>query len=127
MAADNPIADLDAALTALREQDDQDGFVHALAHGEVVVPQLEPADADLQLPFVEEEGTRYVVAFSSEQRLADSGIDAEDSVALSGSELSAVWPAEGELWLAINPGSDHGVAVSPDTIRAIGRERDVHG
>lgn len=112
-------ADIESALSALQDQDDQAGFLEALAHGEVVVPQLESAGSDVQLPFVEEEGTRYVVAFSSEQRLADSGINAEGSVSFRGTELSSAWPAEEDLWLAINPGTAQGVALPPDAVRAL--------
>lgn len=117
MTAENP--SIESALSALQEQDDQAGFLQALAHGEVIVPQLESAGSDVQLPYVEEQGTRYVVAFSSEQRLADSGIDAESSVSMRGAELSAAWPSEDELWLAINPGTDQGVALPPDAVRAL--------
>lgn len=117
MTAENP--DVEAALDALQERDDQSGFLQALAHGEVIVPQLESTGSDVQLPYVEEQGTRYVVAFSSAQRLSDSGIEAETSVTLRGAELSAAWPSDEELWLAVNPGTDQGVALPPDAVRAL--------
>lgn len=119
MTADNPTPDVEVALSDLQERNDQANFLQTLANAEVVVPQLESAGSDVQLPFVEQDGTRYVVAFSSEQRLADSGIDAEGSVTMRGAELSSAWPTEEELWLAINPGSEHGVALPPDAVRAL--------
>ena len=113
--------DVESALTTLTEEDDQSGFLRTLATGEVLLPQMEPVDPDegMKLPFIEQEGTRYVLVFSSQDRLTESGIEAEDTVTMSGGQLGSAWPDEEELWLAINPGSEQSVAVPPDAVRAL--------
>lgn len=120
MAEENT-GDVESALTTLTEQEDQTGFLRALASGDVVLPQLEPVDPNegMKLPYIEQEGTRYVLVFSSQDRLSESGIEAEDTVTMSGGQLASAWPDEEELWLAINPGSEQSVAVPPDAVRAL--------
>lgn len=120
MAAENPTPNVESALTSLSEQDDQTQFLRTLAEGDVLLPQLEPVDPEegMKLPFIEQEGTRYVLVFSSQERLNESGIEVQDTVTMSGGQLGASWPDE-ELWLAINPGSEQSVAVPPDAVRAL--------
>lgn len=124
MTADNdntPSPDIESALTELHEHNDQAGFLQSLAAGEVVLPQMELTQPEegVKLPFIEQEGTRYVLAFSSEQRLTESGIGAASSIAMRGAELGAAWPQGEELWLAINPGSEEGATLPPDAVRAL--------
>ncbi|MGH3318983.1 MAG: SseB family protein [Streptosporangiaceae bacterium] len=116
-----PATDIETALAALDEHDDQTGFLRSLAAGQVVLPQMEPggSDEEVKLPFIEQEGTRYVLAFSSAERLTESGIEAQDSVTVTGAELGASWPTDDEMWLAINPSSERGVTVPPDAVRAL--------
>lgn len=120
MAAENPTPNVESALTSLSEQDDQAEFLRILAEGDVLLPQLEPVDPEegMKLPFIEQEGTRYVLVFSSQERLTESGIEVQDTVTMNGGQLGASWPDE-ELWLAINPGSEQSVAVPPDAVRAL--------
>lgn len=126
MAAENPNPNVESALSTLGEQDDQTDFLQTLAEGEVVLPQMEPVDPDegMKLPFIEQEGTRYVLVFSSQDRLTESGIEAQETVTLSGGQLGAAWPEEDELWLAINPGSEASVAVPPEAVRAMSSMRE---
>lgn len=121
MADDNTSPDVESALSNLSEQDDQAGFLRTLAAGEVLLPQMEPVDPEegMKLPYIEQEDTRYVLVFSTEDRLNESGIEVHDTVTLSGGQLGAAWPDEEELWLAINPGSEQSVAVPPDAVRAL--------
>lgn len=121
MAADNPAPDVESALSKLGEHDDQSDFLETLAAGEIVLPQMEPVDSEegMKLPFIEQEGTRYVLVFSTQDRLTESGIDAQETVTLSGGQLGAAWPEEEDLWLAINPGSDASVAVPPEAVRSL--------
>lgn len=120
MAAENPTPNVESALTSLSEQDDQAEFLRILAEGDVLLPQLEPVDPEegMKLPFIEQEGTRYVLVFSSQERLTESGIEVQDTVTMNGGQLGASWPDE-DLWLAINPGSEQSVAVPPDAVRAL--------
>lgn len=119
--SDAPVPDIEAALSALHEHDDKAGFLQALAAGDVVLPQLEPVDSEggVPLPFIEEQGTRYVVAFSSQQRLDDSGFDVPGSITVGGAELGSLWPVDEDLWLALNPGCEQSVAVPPDAMRSL--------
>lgn len=122
MAGDtSPSPDIEAALAAAHKRGDQAGFLRILAVSRVVLPQLQQLDQEggLRLPLVEQEGTRYVLAFSSQQRLAESRVDAEETVVASGSQLAGLWPEDEELCLLINPGSDLSVAVPADAIRAL--------
>lgn len=120
MAAENPTPNVESALATLSEEDDQAQFLRILAEGDILLPQLEPVDPEegMKLPFIEQEGTRYVLVFSSQERLTESGIEVQDTVTMSGGQLGASWPDE-ELWLAINPGSEQSVAVPPDAVRAL--------
>lgn len=113
--------DVEAALAAAHQRGDQAGFLRILAVSKVVLPQLQPVDQSgrLQLPLIEQEGTRYVLAFSSHQRLAESEVDAEQTVTASGRELAGVWPEHENLWLLINPGSELSVAIPADAIRSL--------
>lgn len=120
MPAENT-PDINDALNSLREDGDQTSFLYALATGEVLVPQMEPTGETegVRLPFIEQEGTRYVLAFSTQERLTQSGVEAEHSVPLRGAELGASWPQGEDLWLAIDPGTEQGVTVPPDAVRAL--------
>lgn len=121
MAANNAAPDLEAALAAASERGDHAGFLRILAVGTVVLPQLRPLDqaGDLRLPVVERDGVRYILAFTSQRRLADSEVEAAETVSATGRQLGASWPTDEDLWLAINPGSELGVALPPDAVRAL--------
>lgn len=112
---------VDAALTALHENSDQSTFLHALAHGQIVLPQTQDSESaeGVALPYIEQEGKRYVLAFSSQQHLDEAGIDVAGSVAMSGAELASMWPQEEELWLALNPTSEQGASLPPDVVRSL--------
>lgn len=122
MAADNPRPDVESALTSLTEESDQRDFLETVAAGEIVLPQMQANDdpeGGVQLPYVEQEGTNYVLAFSTQQRFTESGIEAEGTVTVNGAQLASAWPDDEELWLAINPGSEQSVALPPDAVRAL--------
>ena len=121
MAAENTSPDIEAALAAARERDDQAGFLRIFAVSKVVLPQMRPLNQTqgIELPFIEQDGTRYVLAFSSQQRLADSGVDAQETITLTGGDLGESWPDDQELWLVINQGSEPNVALPPNVMRAV--------
>lgn len=113
--------DIEAALAAAREFDDQSGFLRILAIGKLILPQLQPLEPGVgwRLPSIDRGDARYVLAFSSQQRLADSGVQAAQTVTATGGELGATWPQDEDLWLAINLGSEQSVALPPDAVRAL--------
>ncbi|SNR34873.1 SseB protein N-terminal domain-containing protein [Haloechinothrix alba] len=121
MATENPWPDIEAALEAARERDDRAGFLRILAVGKVVLPQLQSVEQakGWRLPIYETDDRRCVMAFSSQERLADSGVDAVETITTTGTELSQAWPQDEELWLAINLGSESAALVPPDVMRAM--------
>lgn len=121
MTQEQPPPDVEAALSAAHQNGDQTGFLRILAVGKVVLPQLRPLEegGGLQLPVIEQDGVRYVLAFSSQQRLAESDVDAAATVTARGRELAGRWPEHEDLGLVINPGSDLSVAIPADAIRSL--------
>src|SRR6188474_2096851 len=85
-----------AASTALLPQEVPDG------------PEL-PPEGMVALPVIEQDGTSYVPIFTSEEALVSAGADPQQAVAVPMAQLAASWPAE-ELWLAVDPATDHGVS-----------------
>lgn len=120
MTSEHP-PDIETALTVAHTKGDQTGFLRILAVSRIVLPQLQPLDQEggLRLPLVEQQGTRYVIAFSSQQRLAESGIEAVETVTASGRQLAGLWPEDEDLWLIINPHSEHSAAIPADAIRSL--------
>jgi|SRR5699024_1511974 len=121
MASEQPSPDVEAALHAAHKNGDQFGLLRILAVARVVLPQLQPLETgdSLRLPYIEQDGHRYVLAFSSQQRLAESDIDAEQTVTASGYELAGLWPEDDDLRLLINPGSELSVAVPAEAVRSL--------
>lgn len=120
MTAAHP-PDIEAALAVAYNKNDQAGFLRIFAVSKLVLPQLQPLgqQGNLQLPLIEQRGARYVIAFSSQQRLAESEIDAAETVTASGTQLAALWPENEDLWLIINPHSEHSAAIPADAMRAL--------
>lgn len=121
MSSESPASALEVALTATLGQGEQDALFLALATGEIVLPQMEedPAGEGLTLPYIERMGTRYALVFSSRQRLAEFGLDPHGVVTMRGDQLAAAWPQDEEIWLAIDPGTDHSAALSPQSVREL--------
>lgn len=121
MSAETPTSELEAALVATVDQDEQDALFLALATGEIVLPQMgtTPPDQEIILPFIDRLGRHYALAFSSRQRLAEFGLDPQDVVMMRGDRLAQAWPRYEEVWLAIDPGTEHGAALSPGSVRCL--------
>lgn len=121
MSSENPPSDLEVALEATLRQGEQDALFLALATGEIVVPHMagDPSGEGLTLPYVERMGTRYALVFSSHRRLHEFGLEPYDVVTMRGDQLAAVWPQDEEIWLAIDPGTAHGAALSPESVREL--------
>lgn len=113
--------DIEAALSVAHNNGDQAGLLRILAVGKLVLPQLQPLDQEggLRLPLVEQQGTRYVIAFSSQQRLAESEVDAAQTITATGRQLAELWPDNDDLWLIINPHSEHSAAIPAEAIRTL--------
>jgi len=113
----------EAAIAAGMAAEDTESVMRAIATTEVVVPQAPSADGDLpdgsiSLPVIEQDGTSYVPVFTSEATMAAAAPDIEDAVSVNAAELAANWPSD-DLWLAVNPGTEDGLTLPPDAVRAL--------
>ncbi len=95
-----------------------------LASSTALLPQEMADDADpvpegaVALPVIEQDGTQYVPVFTSQEALTTAGADPDKAVEVPMAQLAAGWPA-GDLWLAVDPASAHGLTLPPDLVRAL--------
>jgi hypothetical protein len=95
-----------------------------LAASTALLPQEVPEGAEpppegtLALPVIEQEGTQYVPVFTSQEALVTAGADPDQAVAVPVAQLAAGWPAD-DLWLAVDPATDHAVTLPPDVVRML--------
>ena len=114
----------EAVIAAGMAAGDTDAVMRAVAASEVVVPQTAEAsetdlpDCSISLPVIEQDGTSYVPVFTSESTMAAAAPDIDEAVSVSAAELAANWPSD-DLWLAVNPGTDDGLSLPPDAVRAL--------
>ena len=114
----------EAVIAAGMAAGDTDAVMRAVAASEVVVPQTAEAsetdlpDGSISLPVIEQDGTSYVPVFTSESTMAAAAPDIDEAVSVSAAELAANWPSD-DLWLAVNPGTDDGLTLPPDAVRAL--------
>lgn len=96
-----------------------------LANSVALLPQAPPAEGEeerpegaIALPVIEQDGNRYVPVFTTEDALLAAGGDRGTALRIPVVDLAANWP-EDDLWLAVNPSSDQGLALPPDLVRAL--------
>ncbi|MGW7576212.1 SseB family protein [Streptomyces sp. NPDC054765] len=96
-----------------------------LAAGMALLPQAPPAEGEeerpegaISLPVIEQDGNRYVPVFTTEDALLAAGGDLATVFRIPVVDLAANWPAD-DLWLAVNPSSEAGLALPPDLVRAL--------
>jgi len=106
---------------------DDEAVMRAVAQSEIVVPQTPEGAPEQQgeiekgtilLPVIEQDGTSYVPVFTSERTMNETAPDIEDAVTVEAADLAANWPT-GELWLAVNPGTDEAVTLPPEAVRSL--------
>lgn len=106
------------------EADTQAALVE-LANSMALLPQAPPVEGEeprpegaVSLPVIEQDGNRYIPVFTTEDALVAAGeIPARRSASPSSS-----WPRTGrmdDLWLAVNPSTEEGLALPPDLVRAL--------
>lgn len=106
------------------EQADAQALLQQLASSIALLPQelpdgAEPApDGTLALPVIEQDGTQYVPVFTSQEALVSAGADPDQAVSVPVAQLAAGWPAD-DLWLAVDPATDHGLTLPPDVVRML--------
>jgi SseB protein N-terminal domain len=114
----------EAAIAAGMAKGDTDAVMRAVATSDVVVPQAptptgeDVPEGSLSLPVIEQDGTQFVPVFTSEVTMQSAAPDIDDAVAVSAAQLAAHWPA-GELWLAVNPGTEDGLTLPPEAVRSL--------
>jgi hypothetical protein len=116
---DENTAETEAAQAAAHE------LLRELASSTALLPQVPtaegeepPAEDAIALPVIEQDGTHFVPVFTSEEKMRAAGADPEAALSVPLAGLAAGWPGE-ELWLAVDPGSEDGLALPPDAVRAL--------
>ncbi len=117
--ATNETVDTAAAQAAAQE------MLRELAGSVALLPQTPPAEGEeppsedaIALPVIEQDGTQYVPVFTSEDKMRAAGADPESALSVPLAGLAAGWPGE-NLWLAIDPAAEDGLALPPDAVRAL--------
>ncbi|MCY7372102.1 MAG: SseB family protein [Spirochaetaceae bacterium] len=117
----------ESAIAAGMAAGDDEAVMRAVAQSEIVVPQTPEGAPEQQgeiekgtilLPVIEQDGTSYVPVFTSERTMNETAPDIEDAVTVEAADLAANWPT-GELWLAVNPGTDEAVTLPPEAVRSL--------
>jgi hypothetical protein len=100
-------------------------LLRELAGSVALLPQVPTAEGEqaptedaIALPVIEQDGTQYVPVFTSEDRMRAAGADPETALSVPLAGLAAGWPGD-ELWLAIDPAAEDGLALPPDAVRAL--------
>ncbi|MEU6096298.1 SseB family protein [Streptomyces sp. NPDC047079] len=121
-----PSEEAQAAAGAAQPQDTAatEAALIDLASGTVLVPQVPPAEGETRpegavaLPLIEQDDKRFVPVFTSEEALVAAGADPGTAVGVPVAGLAANWPQD-DLWLAVDPSTDAGIALPPDVVRAL--------
>lgn len=112
-------AETAAAQAAAQEMlRDLAGSVALLPQAPPVEGEEPPSDDAIALPVIEQDGTQYVPVFTSEERMRAAGADPETALSVPLAGLAAGWPRE-DLWLAVDPAAEDGLALPPDAVRAL--------
>ncbi|MET1059049.1 MAG: SseB family protein [Nocardioides sp.] len=103
---------------------DPQALLGELATSIALLPQQAPPEGEetpegaIALPVIEQDGTKYVPVFTSEEALRAAGADLTTALRIPLVELAANWPTE-NLWLAVNPANQDGLALPPEVVRAL--------
>ncbi|MET8943545.1 SseB family protein [Streptomyces sp. NPDC004542] len=114
----------DAQADAVSAAEETQAALIDLAKSVALVPQTLPAEGEqppegaLALPVIEQDGNRYVPVFTSDDSLAAAGADPDTAVRIPVVELAVNWP-EDDLWLAVDPSTEDGIALPSDLVRAL--------
>jgi hypothetical protein len=123
-----PANALEESLLAGMRASDRAALLGALAQGDLLLPAPEAPSggerlviagdgAELPLAFLEHEGTRYLVAFTSPAQLLRFIPEGSAYVRIRGVSLAKVAPPETPL--VLNPGGEIGLTLSPDEVASL--------
>ncbi|MEU5593150.1 SseB family protein [Streptomyces sp. NPDC020298] len=116
----------DAQVDATAAAEDTQAALIDLANSVALVPQAlppegeQPPEGALALPVIEQDGNRYVPVFTSDDSLAAAGADPATAIRIPVVELAVNWPDD-DLWLAVDPSTEDGIALPSDLVRALPR------
>ena len=120
---DQPVEPTDETVAAAQVAAQE--LLRELAGSIALLPQQPPAPGEepptedaIALPVIEQDGTQYVPVFTSEEKMRAAGADPETALRVPLAGLAVGWPGE-ELWLAIDPAAEDGLALPPDAVRAL--------
>jgi hypothetical protein len=111
-------------MTTPDEQAEAQALLQQLAASTALLPQEVPDGAEpppegtVALPVIEQDGTQYVPVFTTQEALVSAGADPDQAVAVPVAQLAAGWPAD-DLWMAVDPATEHGVTLPPDVVRML--------
>lgn len=114
----------EAAIASGVASGDTEAVLRAVATSTVMIPQppaepgQEPPEGSMTLPVIEQDGTQYVPVFTSAETMQEAGTSVDEAIPVPAAALGASWPSD-ELWLAINPGSEQGITLPPDAVKAL--------
>ncbi|WP_329398948.1 SseB family protein [Streptomyces lydicus] len=124
----NPSPDENAPPTGsaeAAEAADTQAALIELANSMALLPQTPPVEGEeerpegsIALPVIEQDGNRYIPVFTTEEALVAAGGDPATALRIPVLELAANWPAD-DLWLAVNPSAEEGLALPADLVRAL--------
>ncbi|MEV6313778.1 SseB family protein [Streptomyces sp. NPDC051776] len=114
----------EAEVQAAKEAAETRAALVDLANSTALLPQAPSPEGEavpegaIALPVIEQDGTRYIPAFTTEEALVAAGGDPAAVVRLPIADLAANWPAD-DLWLTVDPSSEQGLALPAEVVRAL--------
>jgi hypothetical protein len=123
-SASDDRAPTEGAVPPGEEAGDTEAVLRELATSIALLPQTPPPDGEqrpegaIALPVIEQEGRQYIPVFTSEDALQAAGADVATAIRIPIAQLAANWPSD-DLWLAVNPASQEGLALPPDLVKAL--------
>jgi hypothetical protein len=112
------------AISSGMQAGDNEAVLRALATSIALLPQVPPAEGEerpedaIALPVIEQDGQRFIPVFTSEESLRAAGADPGTALRIPVAELAGNWPSE-DVWLAVNPASESGLALPPELVRTL--------
>jgi len=119
-----PHPEPDAQATDTSASEETQAVLVDLANSIALVPQTSPPEGEqppegaLTLPVIEQDGNRYVPVFTSDDALVAAGADPDAAIRIPVVELAVNWPGD-DLWLAVDPSTEDGIALPSDLVRAL--------
>ena len=94
-----------------------------LATSVALLPQEGPTPDDapegaLAVPVIEQDDKQFVPVFTSEESLVAAGADPATALRVSVADLAASLGEE-DLWIAVDPASEDGLALPPEVVHAL--------